>query len=120
MLSHARSNVAGAELMDHIPNTQFDLVHSCLVLQHIPVKRGLEIIEQLRACVAPGGVLAVQVPLETRRSWVYRIKHALPAARFVFNALQGKPLRQPLMQMNAYPAEVVSSALGTSDFRLVE
>jgi trans-aconitate methyltransferase len=116
MLEHARSNVPGAELLGRIPITgQFDLVHSCLVLQHIPVKRGLEIIKQLRACVAAGGVLALQVPTEVQHSWAYRIKHSMPAARFLFNALQGKPLREPLMQMNAYPVEAISETLGESE-----
>lgn len=118
MLEHARRNVPGAELISKIPGGLFDLVHSCLVLQHIPVKRGLEILRQLQACVAPGGVLAIQVPLEVRHSWVYRIKHALPGARFIFNVLQGKPLRQPLMQMNGYSADQIESTIG--DVRWIE
>ena len=120
MLTHARRNVPDAELLDHIPPGPFDLVHSCLVLQHIPVKRGLEIIQKLQACVASGGVLAVQVPLKVRHSGIYGMKHALPAMRFLFNAVQGKPLREPLMQMNAYPVEEIESALGPCKPRWLE
>jgi len=104
MLKHAHRNVPNAELLEHIPSgRRFDLVHSYLVLQHIPVHRGLDIVNQLRQCVAPGGLLALHVPLQVHHSLIYRIKHAIPASRFLFNLLQGKPLREPLMQANAYP-----------------
>lgn len=90
MLEHSRRKVPGAKLLNHIPSEEFDLVHSCLVLQQIPVNRGLEILKVLQECVATGGILAVQVPTEIRHSWIYHIKHALPGLRFLFNVLQGK------------------------------
>lgn len=115
MLSHATRNVPSAELQDHIPqDRQYDLVHSCLVLQHVPVERGLEIIRQLQRCCAPGGVLAIQVPLEMHHSLVYRAKHAVPWLRFLFNVLQGKPVRMPLMQMNAYSASQIEGVVGAA------
>lgn len=39
----------------------FDLVHSCIVLQHIPVARGTRIFERLVHKVAPGGIGALHV-----------------------------------------------------------
>jgi trans-aconitate methyltransferase len=120
MLGHSRRNVPGAELLDHVPSGRFDLVHSCLVLQHIPAKRGLGIIKQLQECVAPGGALAIQIPLAVRYSWAYRVKHAFPGLRFLFNALQGKPFREPLMQMNAYSVAEISATVGAGDLRWIE
>jgi SAM-dependent methyltransferase len=40
---------------------RFDLVHSSIVLQHIPVERGRRLFERLVAKVAPGGIGAIQV-----------------------------------------------------------
>lgn len=40
---------------------QFDLVHSCIVLQHIEVHRGRELFRQLVERVRPGGVAAIQI-----------------------------------------------------------
>jgi trans-aconitate methyltransferase len=114
MLAEARRNVPTAELTDHIPRQQASLVHSYLVLQHIPPRRGIEIVRRLASCVEPQGVIAVQVPVETSHlsnSLAYRVKHALPACRFAFNLLQGKRLREPLMQMNAYSFKEMFGAL---------
>lgn len=70
MIAEARSNcaVAGATNAeiefsdDTLSNVQgaFDLIHSSLVFQHIPVKRGLAIFDELLKRLAPGGVLAAQ------------------------------------------------------------
>lgn len=40
---------------------QFDLVHTCIVIQHIEVDRGLKLFEQLVQRIAPGGLGALQV-----------------------------------------------------------
>ena len=40
---------------------QFDLVHSCIVLQHIEIERGRRLFERLVDVIAPGGVGAIQV-----------------------------------------------------------
>jgi trans-aconitate methyltransferase len=115
MLALARRNVPEAELTAQLPDERFDLVHSYLVLQHIPPRRGLEIVRRLRRCVAPGGVIALHAPVEVRHSPVYRVKHAVPALRFLLNALQGKPLREPLMQMNPYPVRQMCEALESDE-----
>ncbi len=40
---------------------KFDLVHSAIVLQHIPIDRGKLIFRRLLDCIAPGGVAAIQL-----------------------------------------------------------
>ena len=40
---------------------QFDLVHTCIVIQHIEIARGLKLFEQLVQRIAPGGLGALHV-----------------------------------------------------------
>ena len=73
MLAEARRNAAqagvtNAEYRDStapgsIPPGSFDLVHSYIVLQHIPVAVGEPIIEQLIAAVRSGGIGALHVTI---------------------------------------------------------
>jgi 2-polyprenyl-3-methyl-5-hydroxy-6-metoxy-1,4-benzoquinol methylase len=93
----------------------FDLVHSFLVLQHIPVARGERLIGRLLALVAPGGVAALHLPyardvsrLRRAAAWVRR---AVPGARGVINWTRGAPWSQPAMQMNLYDLNAVSGLL---------
>jgi SAM-dependent methyltransferase len=39
----------------------FDLIHSCIVFQHIPVERGRDILGRILQHLRPGGVAAVQL-----------------------------------------------------------
>lgn len=71
MLAEARRNCDGRGLQnvklvlsdDTLSGVEgkFDLVHSCIVLQHIEVPRGREIFRQLVEKVRPGGIAAIQV-----------------------------------------------------------
>jgi SAM-dependent methyltransferase len=80
----------------------FDLVHSCIVLQHIDVVRGRELFRGLVDRVAPGGVGAIQVTYaKARHAERYGQPPAEATARRVpFTRLFGG---DPEMQMNAYP-----------------
>ena len=40
---------------------QFDLVHTCIVIQHIEIERGLKLFEQLVQRISPGGLGALHV-----------------------------------------------------------
>jgi len=44
----------------------FDLIHTCIVLQHIPIERGRAIFAQLLQHLRPGGVGAVQLTYSKR------------------------------------------------------
>lgn len=84
----------------------FDLVHSYLVLQHIPVGRGERLVRRLVELLAPGGVAVLHVPYARAASrwrqvgtWVRR---AVPGVHGVVNRLRGQPWRRPAMQMNTY------------------
>ena len=85
---------------------KFDFVNSCLVLQHLPLKRGMKIIAQLLKSLNPGGVIVLHFPvrrrLPTLELFAYSLKHHVPFARYGFNLLQGRRLSEPLMEMNHY------------------
>jgi len=115
MLSEARRNCDERDLgnvelrptLDALPaDSQFDFVHTYIVLQHIPPKRGMEILSQLVDLVATGGIGVVHVqyareasPLRGGANW---LRVHVPGANGAANLLQRRPARTPLMQMNVY------------------
>jgi hypothetical protein len=58
---------------------------------------------------------ALQVPVSTETSPIKRLvylgKHTFPASRYLFNSLQRKPFKDPLMQMNTYPMRAMYDTL---------
>lgn len=116
MIEEAKANCAKSHVVNirflrsddqlSLVRDKFDFVMSCLVLQHIPNKRGMWIISRLLEKLNPNGVIALQFPirihLPTQERLVYAIKQRVPVSRYLFNFLQGRRLTEPLMQMNAY------------------
>jgi SAM-dependent methyltransferase len=98
------SNARWIESDDRLSRVEgrFDLVHSCIVLQHIDIARGRELFRGLVERVAPGGVGAIQVTYaKARHAERYGQPPAeAPARRSPFIRLFGG---DPEMQMNAYP-----------------
>jgi len=98
----------------------FDLVLCCIVLQHIPVRRGMRLITRLLDRVAPGGVAALQLctgrpraPGAALRYWAQR---HVPGVHGLFNMARGRPWAEPLMQMNAYPLDAVLALTEAAGF----
>lgn len=87
----------------------FDLVHSCIVFNHIPWSRGREIIGDLYGLLNPGGVMAIQVLHRHKRGSARRIvswtRRNFAPANWAANILQRRPAFEPLMQGNAYPLD---------------
>ena len=53
----------------------FDLVHTCIVIQHIEIARGLKLFEALVKRIRPGGIGALHVTF----AWdIYRGNHGVP------------------------------------------
>ncbi len=116
MLAEARRNCPNAILIasdDTLSRLAgpVDLVHSFIVLQHIPVPRGMNFMRILLDKLAPGGTSAFHITLRRPQRIVNRIvyfmKHRLPGMRVVFNLLQGKKINEPVMQMNEYDLPAV-------------
>ena len=116
MLSEARRNL-GARGLDNATllrsddrlsqmRSGYDFLHSYIVFQHIPARRGLTITRRLVEGLEPGGIGALhyvflnQAPLHVWMSkWV---RKNVPLTHGVMNLLRGRSWGHPLMQMNAY------------------
>jgi SAM-dependent methyltransferase len=83
----------------------FDLIHSCIVFQHIPVDRGRGILSRLLKHLCPGGVGAVQLTYSKAR---YAETHGvappeeLRGIRTTSDAAVPSGNRDPEIQMNPY------------------
>lgn len=112
-VENGASNLSFALSDDHLSAARgrFDMVMSCIVFQHIPVKRGMAILNQLLDRVELGGVLSLQIcidrhdtPMSAARYWAQR---HMPGAQGMLNRIRGRPASEPLMQMNAYSLSAV-------------
>jgi SAM-dependent methyltransferase len=84
----------------------FDFVNSHLVLQHVPVRRGLAIFDALIDRVAPGGGFHISLSLRTDRGaarWLYWASANIPGVKLWQNVCAGRAWNAPAMQMNDYP-----------------
>lgn len=84
----------------------FDFVNSFIVLQHIPVRRGLRILTELGRRVSPGGGLHVHVSVRTdrrRHRLLWWASHHVPGVKVIQNVRAGRRWDAPSMQMNNYP-----------------
>ena len=117
MLAEARRNCDAADV-DNVSlihgddqlatlSGPFDFVHTYIVLQHIPVARGEQLVRRLAALLAPGGVGMFHVPYSTgRESFLKRLMYwarvYAPGGKAALNLARGRSLTAPFMQMNAY------------------
>lgn len=133
MLAHARAacdraGLANVSLLPGVPSGRaFDFVNSALVLQHIPVRHGLRLLDQLLACLAADGLLAIQIVYDRPRIGLLRRAARwgyanLRPVRALANRWRGIASDTPYMQMNAYPLEQVFARLcahGVSDVHVL-
>lgn len=101
-------------------NSRFDFVMSCMVLQHIPVRRGMKILAGLLALVDNGGVIALQIctrrPDDSSSRLRYWAQRHVPGVRQAFNLRHGRPWSEPLMQMNVYSVDAVLALADAAGF----
>lgn len=102
---------------------EFDFVNTYIVLQHIPVSRGLVIIDQLLRRVGPGGGISLHFSIDRRDGLVgkarYLAQRYVPGTQNLVNLVRGRKWREPLMQMNAYPLPMVIGKLSEAGFASV-
>lgn len=92
----------------------FDFVNSAMVLQHVPVRRGMRIIEALIERVALGGGFHLHLSTRTdpRRSRALWWASAnVPGVKVAQNVLAGRVWNAPAMQMNNYSLSAVIDLL---------
>jgi len=129
MLAQARENcakfrVASAQLMhvdemDALAPLSFELVHSYIVFQHIPVARGELIFRKLIGLIAPGGIGAFHFTYRNPLPWFRCLLSALRNRSSLFHGLLNVARRQPFstprMQMNNYSIERIFEILAESN-----
>ena len=104
---HQLQNVRLLQSDDHLSEVRqtFDLVHSAIVFQHIPVERGRIILTNLLRCIRPGGVGAIQITYSKTR-FVDTHGVAPPAPPLSASASPAAPVvpagADPEIQMNPY------------------
>jgi SAM-dependent methyltransferase len=100
------NNVELAASLADVLDESVDFVCSLIVFQHIPVRAGEQILQQLLAKLRPGGVAALHFALHRPggrlKRAARRIRGALPFLHKLLQTLRGDALRLPYMQMNPY------------------
>ena len=87
------------------PST-FDLVHSFIVFQHIPVARGELILSRLIELIAKGGVGAIHITFRDTHSAIRRnlraLRQRIPLVHGMINLARGRRYSTGMSQMNSY------------------
>lgn len=115
-------DVQNVTLVDSAAKTsgEFSLVHSYIVFQHIPWKRGRVLLQDLARRVSPGGCLAVhlfvscQAPKALRA--LVKSRYALPPLQWIWNLGRRRPVFEPPMQLNVYDLAVIAEDLLQAGF----
>lgn len=85
---------------------EFDLIHSYIVFQHIPSKRGFAIVEALLDRLAANGVGVLQFLYAREITFAVkmlgRLRRHASVINMAANLLLRKPVREPLMEKNCY------------------
>lgn len=118
MLELARHNAADAGITNALFTTEldgtFDLICSLIVFQHIPVERGMAILERLIGMLAPGGVAVLHFTFRRPGSALKRIARRLrarfPLIHRIAARIEGDRRGLPYMQMNEYEEAAVLRA----------
>jgi len=96
----------------------FDFLQSFHVFQHIPVTRGMKILQQLLACLQPDGVGVIHVPFLDLASRPHKIVNWMqanvPFVHGVANIFRGRPWSWPVMQMNVYSINALVALLSAN------
>jgi SAM-dependent methyltransferase len=96
----------------------FDFINSHVVFQHIPTKRGEQILRELLARLQPGGIgvlhFAYAMDNPGSKRAIRWLRKSIPGVHGVLNLLQGKALNYPQMQGNCYDLNRVLRMLQTN------
>jgi ubiquinone/menaquinone biosynthesis C-methylase UbiE len=97
--------VPSDDTLSQLGNDYYDLVHSYIVLQHIPKKRGEKIIDQLISHLAPEGIATLHIIFHQKdvtKNLMNEFRKRTPFVNLLFRVLQRRNLSEPLMEMNEY------------------
>ena len=118
MLHIARENVPAAAFSEEIPADRFDLIVSLIVFQHIPVRRGEVLLDELLGRLENGGVAALHFTFRRPGSSLRRlarvVRARVPLVHRIAQRLRGeRPM--PYMQMNEYDQACILAILRRHD-----
>lgn len=130
MLSEARANcearglrnvelVQGDDDLSRL-HGKFDLIHSTIVFQHIPVERGMKILARLLDHLDEGGCAMIHLCHGTHVRWkrlMTFVRFRVPFAKGAINVARGRAFDAPAMQMNEYDLSAVFTMLQSRGVR---
>lgn len=91
----------------------YDFINAYIVFEHIEAGRGLRLIGLLLGLLAPGGVAAIDLCTKRHESAVRRVavwlKKRFVPLHYLHNLARGRPMNEPLIQVNAYDVNAVLS-----------
>lgn len=101
----------------------FDFIHSYIVFQHIPVRKGEMIIAELLNKLSSGGIAALHMPF-ARKVWSIRkimnyIRIHVRPLHIIGNLLQRRPWSEPPIQMNLYDLNRILKGIQMAGFSSV-
>jgi 2-polyprenyl-3-methyl-5-hydroxy-6-metoxy-1,4-benzoquinol methylase len=98
-------NIRFVESLDEARD-KYDLVHSYIVLQHIPVSRGMALIDRLIDRVAPDGACFLHFTIGRNagalRALATGMRKNIKPLHYVLNLFEGKRITEAYMQSNEY------------------
>lgn len=104
-IGNASFRLVNGDQLEVLPET-VDFIHSFIVFQHIPKRRGEIIFESLLSRLRPGGLGAIQFTISSDRSYLQRLvssaRNRIPMLHPLINLMQGKKLTEPRMRMEQY------------------
>lgn len=112
------SNVTFALADDELSNAvgTFDFVNSHMVLQHIPVRRGLRVMSRMLDQLNDGGSFHFHISIRTDRlssRVLWWVSHHVPGVKIIQNLCARRRWNAPAMQMNNYPLNRVLALLAS-------
>lgn len=128
MLNEARANciargITNVTLSQSLADSaeQYDLVHTYIVLQHIPVPEGKRLIQSLISKTSPGGLCFIHLTIGRGATWPRRLasnlRKNIRPLHFLLNMLQGRRIIEPYMQMNRYDLNALMAYLFSLDIK---
>jgi 2-polyprenyl-3-methyl-5-hydroxy-6-metoxy-1,4-benzoquinol methylase len=102
----------------------YDLVHSFIVLQHIPPKRGEKFIKKMLGGLDDGGYAALHITIGRRatgsQKTVTWLRDKLPPVHYAANAAKGRPVLTPRMRMHYYDLKRIVEIFNQHGFNSID
>jgi SAM-dependent methyltransferase len=111
-----KKNITLVQADDHLSKLDglYDFIHSYIVFQHIPVRRGKILLNRLLEHLAPGGIGVLHFTYDRvshRGDWILWVKRYVPLAAMAINLINGRSLRAPEIHMHLYDLNRIMNML---------